>query len=114
VAGKSKGPWFWKLRGEWVVNVRGKRHYLGAEKTAAYDEWHRLCREKSEPISTNTVWAVLDAFLDHAKATTAPATYEWYRYRLQQFKDALPNVPVHALKVYQVRTVARKGRTCHG
>src|SRR6478736_856101 len=40
--------------------------------------------------------------LDHAKAASAPSTYEWYRYRLQQFKDALPDQPVHTLKVYQV------------
>jgi len=101
VARKSKGPWFWKERGEFVVNVRGKRHYLGEDREAAFDEWHRLCREKPEPVSTQTVWAVLDAYLDHAEANAAPATYEWYRYRLQLFKDALPNQPVHALKVYQ-------------
>jgi integrase len=102
VARKSNGPWFWKERGEFVVNVRGKRHYLGEDREAAYDEWHRLCREKPEPVSAQSVWEILDAFLTHAEATTAPATYQWYRYRLQQFKDALPNRPVHALKVYQV------------
>jgi hypothetical protein len=41
VARKSKGPWFWKERGEFVVNVRGKRHYLGDDREAAFDEWHR-------------------------------------------------------------------------
>jgi integrase len=102
VARKSKGPWFWKKRGEFVVNVRGKRHYLGEDREAAFDEWHRLCREKPQPVSTNTVWAILEAFLDHAAKNTVPATYEWYRYRLQQFKDALPDQPVHAVKVYQV------------
>jgi hypothetical protein len=79
MARKSRGPWYWKLRKEWVVNVRGKRHYLGANRKAAFEKWHDL-EGQPEPVKveSNSVWEVLDAFLESAKADTSEATYNWY------------------------------------
>lgn len=101
---KSSGPWYWKLRKEWVVNVRGKRHYLGHDKKKAVDEWHRLEQAEPPKADRNSVWEVLDAFLDHAEKNTADATYGWYKDRLQYFKDGVPNKPANRIKVRDVQT----------
>jgi integrase len=101
---KSSGPWFWKLRGEWVVNVRGKRHYLGPDRDAAYDQWHELAKSAPSPVvESKSVWEVLDLFLDDVQKNTASATYEWYRQRLQYFKDCVPNMPASSIKPRHVR-----------
>jgi integrase/recombinase XerD len=100
---KSSGPWFWKLRNEWVVNIRGKRHYLGEDRDAAYDKWHELARSTPPLVESKTVWAVLDLFLDDVQKTKAPATYQWYKDRLQYFKDGVPNMPTSAIKPRHIR-----------
>jgi len=53
--------------------------------------------KRAEPVATGTVWEVLDEFLDWTEDKRAAGTYEFYRKRLQQFKDSVPNMPVQQL-----------------
>jgi hypothetical protein len=62
---KSKGPWWWKERGEYAVNVRGERHLLGKNKRAAETAWHALMAspEKKAVTSESLAWLMVE-FLD--------------------------------------------------
>ncbi len=102
MAGKSKGPWFWKSRGEWVVNIRGKRHYLGPAREQAYKDWHKLSAAPEKRVSADHVVAVMDAFLEFVK-DDKPDSYEWYRERINQFAKTVPDLLVSHLKPLHVR-----------
>ena len=66
----SKGPWYWKARKEWVVNIRGKWHYLGAKKSDAINEWHKLqSAPRVKKISGHLV-GLLDTFLSYVEKTS--------------------------------------------
>lgn len=88
---KSTGPWFWKLRKQYVVNIRGKRHYLGAAKKEAYQEWHKLSSEETSPPSPDALVGVFDEFL-HWCSTERPDSYDWYETRISAFAKTVPNL----------------------
>ena len=47
-------PWFWKQRGQWVVNIGRIRHYLGPDRKAAFEEFYRLMRRPPEKRNAST------------------------------------------------------------
>lgn len=102
MAKKSKGPWYWKLRKQFVVNIGGKRHYLGPDRTKAYQEWHRLSTQERPRITKNHVVAVLDEFLEWC-ATDRPDSYEWYSIRINAFARTCPTLRISSLKPEHVR-----------
>ena len=58
----------------------GKRHNLGEDKKAALDRFHELMSQpRKRVIRTDSVLAVIDAFLDWCEKHRSPDTYEWYR-----------------------------------
>jgi integrase len=102
MAKKSKGPWFWKARKQWVVNINGTRHYLGSDRSEAYQEWHRLSTQETPRISGKHVVAVLDSFLTWCQ-TDRPDSYDWYSTRINEFANTCPTLRMSALKPEHVR-----------
>jgi integrase len=98
-------PWFWKQRGQWVVNIGRIRHYLGPDRKAAFEEFYRLMRQppKTHPVGPQSVAALIDIFLDWVQKHRAPDTYEWYRFRCQRFCERYPNLRLDQLKPYHVQ-----------
>jgi len=110
----SRSPiaWFRKARNAWYVKLHGKQRFLGEHPADApkpkqndrgqwnppesiRDEFHKLM--VAPIVKSGTVWEVFDSFLDSTLANRAERTYEFYQERLQRFKDAVPNMPVHRL-----------------
>lgn len=98
---RTPEPWYWKERKAWYVTIRGKRHNLGAVKKEAKERFHELMTEKSPVVVSDTVWAVLDAFLEWT-LIHRPASYGWYRDNLQRFKDAIPNKRITELQPAEI------------
>lgn len=96
-------PWFRKDRGAWFVTINGKRHNLGPDKKAAFDEFYRLMRQPAtRKVSDDSLATIIDAFLDWNEKNRAPATYESYRYRLQRFVDRFPDLRPTQLRPFHV------------
>lgn len=103
MARRSRGPWYLKARKQWVVNVRGKRYYLGPEKTKAYKEWHKLQAEEKRPITSDHVVVVFDAFLEWTQKNREASTYEWYLQRLNEFASRVPHQRVEDIRPVDVQ-----------
>jgi integrase len=92
-------PWFWKARGVWCVDLRGKRHVLARgerSKKEAQEEFHRLMaslgRGEAVDPSQITVEAVFSLFLDDtaaavARGERAQVTYDGYVRHLSSADD---------------------------
>ena len=90
-------PWFWTERNQWVVNIDRKRYYLGDDRKAAFEEFYRLMQlPKPKRVSSHSVPAIIDQFLEWVQRHRAPDTYEWYRFRCQRFCEKYPDLSVHA------------------
>ena len=102
MARTSKGPWYWKERKEYVVNVRGHRHYLGPNKAAAFSEWHRLqSAPKAKKISGHLV-GLLDKFLDFVEKNK-PDSFSWYAQRISEFAKTVPDLQTADLKPHHLQ-----------
>ena len=96
-------PFFRKSRGLWYVQIAGKQHNLGPDRTAAFERYHALMQQPAEQrVASDTVVAIIDAFLDWCQKHRAPDTYEWYRWRLQLFAQPL-EFPRFVRKSYRYR-----------
>lgn len=106
-------PWFRKSRKCWFVTLQGVQHNLGLDKRQAYEQFHELMRKPPRRHSTSSSYAsVADAFLDWTLRNRAPATFEWYRERLQPFVEQHPELCVTELKPFHVEEWAtRSGRS---
>ena len=98
-------PWFWKKRGQWVVNIERTRHYLGPDRQAAFEEFYRLMQQPPERrnVWPKSVVAVVDLFLDWVQKHRAADTYAWYQYRCQRFCQRYPDLRVDQLKPFHVQ-----------
>ena len=98
-------PWFWKLRGQWVVNIDRTRHYLGPDKKNAFETFYRLIRQPAQKprVAGDSVAAIADAYLSWVEKHRAADTYEWYRYRLERFCRCYPDLTVGQVKPYHVQ-----------
>ena len=98
-------PWFWKHLGQWVVNIRRIRHYLGPDRKAAFEEFYRLMRRPPErrSVSPQSVAAVVDLFLDWVQKHRAPDTCDWYRFGCERFCQRCPDLRVDQLRPYHVQ-----------
>ena len=100
-------PWFWKARDGWYVTIGGKRHPLGQDKGEAYERFYALMRQPQQrKVSSETLAAIVDAFLEWVLNNRSPETYEWYRYRLQRFLDRYPDLRTDDLRPFHVETWA--------
>jgi integrase len=94
--GRRPKPWWRKERKCWYVTINKVTHRLSEDKKEAYDMFHKMM---SDPVSvaSGSVWEVFDSCLDWTLANRAFRTYDFYRERLQRFKNAVPNMPVAKL-----------------
>jgi integrase len=84
-------PWFRKERQAWFVQVDGRQINLGPDRESALKRYHALMNEPKRPrVSAESVVALCDLFLDWCEKHRSPATYEWYRDRLQAFAKTIP------------------------
>lgn len=112
MARKSKGPRYWEPRNQWVVNIRGKRHYLGPDEDDAKREWHRLMSEK-EPVivKSELAIAIFDEFLEWTSRNREHRTFEYYEQRLSEFARTIPTLRVRDLKPFHVQKWIDKKRS---
>lgn len=98
-------PFFRKSRGLWYVQIDGKQHNLGADRTVAFERYHALMQQPTgQRVANDSVVAIIDAFLDWCQKHRAPATYEWYHWRLQLFAQSIPRgLTVGQLRPYHVQ-----------
>jgi integrase/recombinase XerD len=106
-------PFFRPARGLWYVQVDGKQINLGADKTEAFKAYHALMQQRAEtkpvqpaplPGLRRLVVVIVDEYLDWCQKHRAPATYEWYRDRLEAFcKTIEPTLTVDQLKPHYVQ-----------
>lgn len=101
---KKPEPWWWEKRGAWFVQIDGKRHNLGRNKKKALGRYYRLMTQpKKRRANRESVVGIIDAFLEWCSKHLSPASYEWYRYRLQQFVATIsPDLAVGELKPFDV------------
>jgi integrase len=100
MARKSSGPWFWDERGQWVVNIRGKRYYLGTDRDDAYRQWHEL---SATPEATPGKVHIFREFLAWCKRYR-PDSFEWYESRINEFAKTIPGMGVSELKPFHVQS----------
>lgn len=101
---RRPNPWYYTERDAWYVTINGKRHNLGPDKQQAYDKFYKLMQHpvRLVQVEAELVAAIFDNFLDWVERNRSIATYEWYRGRLQRFKDAYPELIISDLKPYHV------------
>ena len=97
-------PWFRKARGAWFVTLNGVQHNLGPDKKEAFDRFYDLMRQpQTRSVSSQSLAAVIDAFLDWVQRNRSPDTFEWYRYRLERFCQRYPDLRLDDLKPFHVQ-----------
>lgn len=93
---KFAKPWYRPERGVWYVTLDGKQHNLGPDRTAAFAQYAQLIsrpRPKTrQQVPSQSLPAVIDAFLDWLKPRRSAATFEWYRYRLERLARRHPEL----------------------
>jgi len=99
VVGKSKGPWFWKKRQQWTVNIRRKRYYLGDDRGDAYRQWHEL---SAAPEAAPGKVHIFREFLEWCKRYR-PDSHSWYESRITEFAKTIPGLTVSELKPYHLQ-----------
>ena len=81
-------PLYRKSRNRWYVQIDGKQHNLGLDQGQAFVRYHQLMQRFKQPLvesASHSVLMLIDRFLDWCHKNRAPATYEWYQSRLQEF-----------------------------
>lgn len=84
-------PFFRKPRNRWYVQIGRKQYNLGADKVAAFAEYHRLMARPPVEVDGTLVASILDGFLTWEKGKRAAATVQTHHWHIQRFLDALPN-----------------------
>lgn len=73
-------PWYRKSRQAWFVTLDGVQHNLGPEKKEAYDRFYELMRHpRCRRVSSQSLAAIIDEFLEWVQRHRSPHSYEAYR-----------------------------------
>jgi len=80
-------PWYRKSRKRWYVKIDGTCHNLGPNKREAMQKFHELMAEPRHRAPTDSVVAILDAFVAWSYENRAPTTAKSYQLRCQSFAD---------------------------
>ena len=106
---RTPTPWWREDRQAWFVQINRKRHNLGKDKKQAWKRYHELmARPEKRAVPSDSLPAIVDAFLEWVSKNRAPDTYEWYRYRLQRFVEHYPNLRASDVRPFHVETWADK------
>ena len=93
---RTPTPWWREDRQAWFVQINRKRHNLGKNKKQAWKRYYELMAQPAKrAVPSDSLAAIVDAFLEWVSKNRAPDTYEWYRYRLQRFVEHCPDVNVN-------------------
>jgi integrase len=86
---KRRGPWQRTEGGAWYTTVGRKSVRLGPADApyAVIEKAYFELMAKGEKPTTLTVAWLIGAFLEDTQRTKAPATYQWYKERLDGFLD---------------------------
>lgn len=96
-------PFFKAGRGVWYVEINRKQINLGPNQDEAFRQYHQLMAQPQEqPVSSESLAAIIDTFLEWVERHRSPDTYEWYRYRLQRFIERYPDLRSANLRPYHV------------
>ena len=101
---RNPKPWWRKDRRCWFVTIDGVRHNLGPNREFAFQRFHELmAAPKRKMVASDSVLAIIDAFLEWTKRHRASRTYEWYLQRCQWFVQTIPALTVAQLKPFHVQ-----------
>lgn len=98
-------PFFRKNRGLWYVQLGGKQHNLGSEKEAAFIAYHKLMAQPRTVVVKNpdSLALLIDHFLEWVQKNRAADTFEWYRFRLQEFVKKYPDLLFSEFKPFHIQ-----------
>jgi hypothetical protein len=97
-------PWVRKDRDAWFVTLDGVRRNLGPDRKEAFQRFHDLmARPEKRAVTSESLAALIDRFLDSVQKHRAPDTYDWYRTRLQRFATRYPDLTTDALRPIHVQ-----------
>jgi integrase len=101
-------PFFKQARGVWYVEINRRQHNLGPDKDEAFRQYHELMAAPPKRVPATTrrgdlVLTVIESFLDWCQKNRAPATYNWYRDRLEQFARKYPTLTTSEIRPYHVQ-----------
>lgn len=100
-------PFFKKTRALWYVEINRKQINLGSDRDAAFRRYHELMAQpRQEKVASDSVPALVDAFLEWVQRNRSAETYEWYRYRLERFVQRYPDLRSSDLRPFHVETWA--------
>ena len=98
-------PFFKKSRRCWYVQLDRRQHKLSPDKDEAFRMYHQLMSQPCERhVPSDSLAAIVDAFLEWSQKNRSPDTYEWYRYRLERFVRTYPDLRASDLRPYHVET----------
>ena len=101
---KFPKPWHRKGRG-WYATLDGQQVKLGKKKAEALERYKKIMAEpkKAMVVSSDSVLAIIDSFLDWCHKHQAEATYDWYRDRLERFGRRYPDLSTAELRPFHVQ-----------
>jgi hypothetical protein len=96
-------PWYRRARSAWFVIIDGVQHNLGPNKKEAYRRFYQLMQSPRRlRVSSHSLAAIIDEFLDWVHRHRSPHSYEAYRYRLQRFIERYPDIRPDELRPHHV------------
>lgn len=104
---KFPKPWYRPSRDMWYVTLDGIQHKLDSDQQKAFEKYKLLLNQPNSArrvaIHSDTVISAIEKFLGWCQEHRAKDTYEWYRWRLQQFVDSIEtSLTVAALKHFHL------------
>lgn len=101
---KFPKPWYRPARGIWYVTLDGHQHNLGPDKDEAFAAYKQLlAKPKQREIRSDSLAAVIDAFLEWVQRQRSADTYVWYQYRLQRFLLKHPHLRACDVRPFHVQ-----------
>jgi hypothetical protein len=101
---KFPKPWYRQSRRAWFVTLDGQQVPLGKTKSEALKRYRELLAQpQKRSVASGSLLTIIDAFLDWCQNHRAPDTYEWYRYRLEQFARRYPDLNTADLRPFHVQ-----------
>ncbi len=88
-------PFFRASRGLWYIQIAGKQHNLGrcTEEEAVERAVSLKKQLKNRPVvNSDSLAAIIDAFLEWVQNNRSVKTYGWFQYRLQRFVEKYPDM----------------------
>lgn len=82
---RTPKPFFRKQTKSWYVQLGKRQVNLGQDKKAAWQKYHELMLDRSEPSRVEFVVDLLDQYLDWLFNNRKPATYELGKRYLSRF-----------------------------